>query len=85
MAATKRIREIEKEEKRDFRFPIVALTADVQESAKQICLNAGMDGYLTKPLNQKILAESLRKYCRRANTNNKLSPTHIESLAVTDK
>ncbi|KAI9352389.1 hypothetical protein BD770DRAFT_445542 [Pilaira anomala] len=85
VAATKRIREIEKEEKRDCRFPIVALTADVQESAKQICLNAGMDGYLTKPLNQKILAESLRKYCRRTNTNNKLSPTHIESLAVTDK
>lgn len=48
---------------RDTRFPIVALTADVQESAKQICLTAGMDGYLTKPLNQKVLAEALRKYC----------------------
>lgn len=63
VAATKRIREIEKEQGREIRFPIVALTADVQESAKQICLNAGMDGYLTKPLNQKVLAESLRTYC----------------------
>lgn len=26
-------------------------------------MNAGMDGYLTKPLNQKVLAEALRKYC----------------------
>lgn len=77
MAATKRIREIEKEEKRSDRFPIVALTADVQESAKQVCLAAGMDGYLTKPLNQKILAEALRKYCQR-------TPT-IESLAITGK
>jgi CheY-like chemotaxis protein len=54
------------------------LTADVQESAKQICLAAGMDGYLTKPLNQKILAEALRKYCQRTSPN-------IESLAITDK
>ncbi|KAI9259730.1 hypothetical protein EDC94DRAFT_542589 [Helicostylum pulchrum] len=76
VAATKRIREIEKEENRDTRFPIVALTADVQESAKKICLGAGMDGYLTKPLNQKILAESLRKYCRKSK--------QIEALAITD-
>jgi CheY-like chemotaxis protein len=44
VAATKRIREIEQEESRSSRFPIVALTADVQESAKQICMAAGMDG-----------------------------------------
>ncbi|EIE91775.1 hypothetical protein RO3G_16486 [Rhizopus delemar RA 99-880] len=63
VAATKRIREIEREEGKDVRLPIVALTADVQESARQICIKAGMDGYLTKPLNQKVLAEALRRYC----------------------
>ncbi|KAI8638914.1 hypothetical protein BD408DRAFT_446418 [Parasitella parasitica] len=68
VAATKQIREIEREEGRKTRFPIVALTADVQESAKQICMNAGMDEYLTKPLNQKVLAESLRKHCRSTTT-----------------
>ncbi|KAI8970664.1 hypothetical protein BDB01DRAFT_855295 [Pilobolus umbonatus] len=62
VAATKKIREIEANENRT-RFPIVALTADVQESAKLICLNAGMDGYMTKPLNQKVLAETLRRFC----------------------
>lgn len=61
--ATKRIREREKQEGVEVRFPIVALTADVQESAKKICLKAGMDGYLTKPLNQKVLSEALHKYC----------------------
>ncbi|OAD03327.1 Serine/threonine kinase hybrid, partial [Mucor lusitanicus CBS 277.49] len=73
VAATKRIREIEKEEERTSKLPIVALTADVQESAKQICMNAGMDGYLTKPLNQKVLAEALRKYCHHPHTT--ASPT----------
>lgn len=34
-------------------------------------MNAGMDGYLTKPLNQKVLAEALRKYCN----NNNNTPT----------
>ncbi|KAI8987483.1 hypothetical protein BDF20DRAFT_850535 [Mycotypha africana] len=69
VAATKQIREIEKEEGRTYRFPIVALTADVQESAKQICISAGMDGYLTKPLNQKVLAEALRTYCHPRTTS----------------
>ncbi|KAI9279158.1 hypothetical protein BY458DRAFT_503330 [Sporodiniella umbellata] len=69
VAATKRVREIEEEENRNVKLPIVALTADVQESAKQICINAGMNGYLTKPLNQKVLAEALRCYCSSNNTN----------------
>ncbi|KAG0194465.1 hypothetical protein DFQ28_010548, partial [Apophysomyces sp. BC1034] len=55
--ATKRIRELEKVEDRPTSFPIVALTADVQESARKTCINAGMDGYLTKPLNQTVLME----------------------------
>ncbi|KAI8374713.1 uncharacterized protein BYT42DRAFT_577365 [Radiomyces spectabilis] len=63
--ATKRIRQIEKDENRTSRFAIVALTADVQESARKVCMKAGMDGYLTKPLNQKVLAEALRKYCHK--------------------
>jgi CheY-like chemotaxis protein len=80
---------MEKDQGRDTRFPIVALTADVQESAKQICLNAGMDGYLTKPLNQKVLAEALRKYCLHKTTllSSLAANTGVvatESLAVTD-
>ncbi|OBZ88971.1 Peroxide stress-activated histidine kinase mak2 [Choanephora cucurbitarum] len=77
VAAAKRIREIEISEQRATRLPIVALTADVQESAKHICMNAGMDGYLTKPLNQKVLAESLRTYCQ--SPTNSSSTTHPET------
>ena len=75
VAATKRIREIEEDEGRTTKLPIVALTADVQESAKQICMNAGMDGYLTKPLNQKVLAESLRTYCHPSLTTTTTTTT----------
>ncbi|KAI8640598.1 hypothetical protein BD408DRAFT_347795 [Parasitella parasitica] len=56
--ATKRIRAFESGT--SSRLPIVALTADIQSSAKEVCFNAGMDGYLTKPLIPKELAITLR-------------------------
>ncbi|KAI9251842.1 hypothetical protein BDA99DRAFT_521323 [Phascolomyces articulosus] len=63
MAATKKIRGIEKEEKRQKLFPIVALTADIQESTRQTCLSMGMNGYLTKPVNKRLLIETIRRFC----------------------
>ncbi|CDS08874.1 hypothetical protein LRAMOSA10235 [Lichtheimia ramosa] len=42
--ATKTIRRHEKEQNSKIRLPIVALTADIQDSARAICVNAGMDG-----------------------------------------
>ncbi|KAG1527032.1 hypothetical protein G6F52_001904 [Rhizopus delemar] len=57
--ATKCIRSLEK--KTGCRLPIIALTADIQSSAKQICVDAGMDDYLTKPLIPKNLAATLRQ------------------------
>lgn len=58
MEATKRIRAHELGT--SSRLPIVALTADIQTSAREICIEAGMDGYLTKPLIPKDLATTLR-------------------------
>ena len=42
------------------RTPIVALTADVLESGKHSCLEAGMDGFLTKPVDPSQLEEMFR-------------------------
>ncbi|KAI9245223.1 hypothetical protein BDA99DRAFT_565955 [Phascolomyces articulosus] len=70
--ATKRIRKIEAEEKRNKPLPISALTADIQDSARELCMNAGMTEYLTKPTNHKILAEILRRYCCGKPTTNVL-------------
>jgi len=39
------------------RTPIVALTADVLEAGRQSCLEAGMDGFLTKPVDPAELEE----------------------------
>lgn len=41
------------------RIPIVAMTANAQESEKKRCLLKGMDGYLTKPIIMKELADML--------------------------
>lgn len=43
-------------------LPIVALTADVTEGARQRCLDAGMDGYLSKPLRPRELEAALLRW-----------------------
>ncbi|EKB50804.1 GAF domain-containing hybrid sensor histidine kinase/response regulator [Cecembia lonarensis] len=55
--ATFEIRELEKASG-EF-TPIVALTAGALESEKQRCLNAGMNYFLTKPIDKEKLAEVL--------------------------
>jgi len=42
---------------------VVAATADTTEEARQACVAAGMDGYLTKPLNALALGAELRRLC----------------------
>jgi CheY-like chemotaxis protein len=42
------------------RTPIVALTADVLEGGRHACLDAGMDGFLAKPVNPAELDEMVR-------------------------
>jgi len=52
------------------RVPIIAMTADAVQGARQQCLAAGMDDYLTKPINAGDLREALRRVlspaCARA-------------------
>ncbi len=54
--ATRRIRATEAD---GARTPIVALTANAFEEDRDACLAAGMDGFLTKPLDRERLAAAL--------------------------
>jgi PAS domain S-box-containing protein len=58
LEATRRIRAAEAE-RGDPRTRIIALTADVMAEDRNGCLEAGMDGFLTKPLDRERLAEAL--------------------------
>jgi CheY-like chemotaxis protein len=57
--ATRRIRDHEGWGKRT---PIVALTANAMTGQMERCLAAGMDGFLTKPLDVKQLRETLDRF-----------------------
>ena len=54
--ATRRIREVHKS------MPIIGLSAHAMEGHKQKAQDAGCDDYLTKPINDSLLFEMLKRY-----------------------
>ncbi|CAA7259981.1 unnamed protein product [Cyclocybe aegerita] len=54
--AAKRLRLLESKRKCTILLPIVALSADCQDSTKQLCLSAGMNAFFSKPLKKGDLA-----------------------------
>jgi PAS domain S-box-containing protein len=65
IAATRQIRAIEAEGSAQ-RTPIIALTANTLEDDRDACLAAGMDGFLTKPLDRERLAMALQAASARS-------------------
>lgn len=50
-------------------IPIVALTAGVSKQEREICYAAGMNGFLAKPIDKKLLEETIVQHIRTTNTD----------------
>ena len=57
-----RIRRTREAEGRVSRIPIIAMTANAMAGDREKCLGAGMDEYLSKPMNRGLLEATLRKW-----------------------
>jgi two-component system sensor histidine kinase/response regulator len=51
---------------------IIALTANTMEGDEEICLNAGMDDYLGKPIKLEELMGKFEKWHVKTNGNNEI-------------
>src|SRR6185369_9939236 len=73
--ATAAIRESERES--DNRIPIVAMTAHAMKGDRELCIEAGMDGYVTKPVRPEELFQALEQFVPQ-------SISSIETTSNTD-
>ena len=76
---TKRIRNYEKTNKLNH-TPIIAMTANAMLGDKEKCLDAGMDDYMSKPLNRYILEKTLKKWDPFSTQKKTTTPTSQDQL-----
>jgi len=62
--ATQKIRQDEKNATN--RIPIIALTAHAFPEDEERCKAAGMDGFVSKPINRDALIKTIRSFVREA-------------------
>jgi CheY-like chemotaxis protein/HPt (histidine-containing phosphotransfer) domain-containing protein len=69
--ATKLIRE--REAAKGGHIPIIAMTAQAMDGDRERCLSAGMDDYLSKPIDFNLLERSLQRWIPSSQTHHELS------------
>lgn len=69
--ATKAIRRLE--EGTSLHIPIVAVTAHAMSSDQEKCIKVGMDAYLTKPIDSKLMVSTILSLTKKISSVNHVS------------
>ena len=73
-AVTREIREMES----DSKVPIIALTAGIVKGEKERCMEAGMDDYLSKPVDEDYLIHKISKWLSNKKIESEIEKTDID-------
>jgi signal transduction histidine kinase/DNA-binding response OmpR family regulator len=81
--ATRMIRKMEREAKTGRHVPIIALTANAIKGDRELCLAAGMDGYVTKPIEAEEVLMAIQAVLPKGNNGGGASTAKSAEGAAT--
>ena len=58
-------------------LPIIAMTANAMEADKQRCLEAGMNDHIAKPIEPRVMLQTIDRYCPANNADGQETPTTV--------
>ncbi len=78
LSATRSIRD--RESSTGGRIPIIAMTAHAMKGDRERCLEAGMDGYLSKPINSRSIEQMLERFFGSQDVQ--LPPSQVPAVEI---
>lgn len=84
LGATKEIRELQSRKELP-EFPIVAMTAHAMKGDRELCLESGMDEYVSKPVRPMQLARVFANYFETIPTDEQISQNEMEEVESQDE